>query len=68
MEIKLIKKKQPSKFWCLQLAPLCLSFAETIDKDVDTKLLTCFIRTYLDHLRTIKSKKVIAYSWTVGEI
>ena len=29
------------KFWCLQLAPLCLSIAEIRDKDVDTKLLNC---------------------------
>ena len=29
------------KFWCPQLAPLCLSFKKIQDKDVDTKLFTC---------------------------
>ena len=43
------------EIWCLQFAPLCLSFEEILDKDVDTKNLPAFI---LPCAETYKHKTV----------
>ena len=68
MKIKIIVNKTKLKIWCLQLAPLCLSFEEIQDKDVDTKYLPMFILPWAETSTHIKVNGINPKPAEVGSI